>query len=107
MGSDGLYNARSASGTKSASTPDMPSKQGRTSAANRERRLEGEGSYSATRSYNKNLARALTDKRSIERGAEAARKAVEGPEARELRDAEKRGKAGPRSAAKRSVGSRR
>jgi hypothetical protein len=70
------------------------------------RRLEGEGSYSATRSYNKNAARAVADKGSIERGAQAARKAVEGPEGMELREAEKRGKAGPK-AAKRSATARR
>ena len=60
-------------------------------------RVEGEGSYSATRAYNQNLGRALSDKRSIDRGAERARKAVEGPEGPALREAEKRGKAGPRS----------
>lgn len=59
-------------------------------------RVEGEGSYSATRAYNANLARALTDKRSIERGAESARRAVEGSEGPALRKAEKRGKSGPR-----------
>jgi hypothetical protein len=64
--------------------------------------VEGEGSYSATRNYNKNLRRALKDNQSIERGAELARKAVEGPEAAELRAAEQRGKAGPRPATKRS-----
>jgi hypothetical protein len=74
----------------------MPSKQGRTASTSSARRLEGEGSYSATRSYNKNLGGALADKRSIERGAETARKAVEGPEGAELREAEKRGKAGPK-----------
>lgn len=60
-------------------------------------RVEGEGSYSATRAYNRNLARALDDKRSIERGAERARRAVEGSEGPELREAEKRGKSGPAS----------
>jgi hypothetical protein len=57
--------------------------------------VEGEGSYSATRAYNQNLGRALKDKRSIDRGAERARQAVEGPEGPALRDAEKRGKSGP------------
>lgn len=71
-------------------------------ATKSERRVEGEGSYSATRSYNKNLARALSDKQSIARGAEAARKAVEGPEGTALREAEKRGKAGPRAASRRN-----
>jgi hypothetical protein len=61
-------------------------------------RVEGEGSYTATRSYNQNLARALSDKKSIERGAERARKALEGPEGASLREAEKRAKNGPRGA---------
>jgi hypothetical protein len=63
-------------------------------------RVEGEGSYSATRDYNKHLAGALADKKKIERGAETARKAVDGPEGAELRAAEARGKAGPRTSAK-------
>lgn len=64
--------------------------------------VEGEGSYSATRDYNKHLGRALADKKNIERGAEAARKAVAGPEGAELRAAEEKAKAGPRVAAKRT-----
>jgi hypothetical protein len=63
--------------------------------------VEGEGSYSATRAYNRNLKRALTDQKSIERGAEKARRAVEGPERAELRAAEERGRRGPRSAKRR------
>jgi hypothetical protein len=70
------------------------------------RRLEGEGSYSAARSYNQNLSRAVADRRGIARGAEAARKAVEGPEGAQLRKAEKRGKAGPK-ATKRAAAARR
>jgi hypothetical protein len=62
------------------------------------RRLEGEGSYSATRGYNRGLARAVADKSSIERGAERARRAVEGREGPELRAAEERGRRGPRAA---------
>ncbi len=65
-------------------------------------RVEGEGSYSATRDYNKHLGSALGDKKKIERGADAARRAVEGPEGAELRAAEARGKAGPRMSAKRA-----
>lgn len=61
-------------------------------------RVEGEGSYSATRAYNKNLGRALADKKGIEQGEEEALKAVEGPQAAELRAAEAKGKAGPRAA---------
>ncbi len=59
--------------------------------------VEGEGSYTATRNYNKNLAKAVEDKQGIQRGAEQARKAVEGPEGEALRAAEKRAKAGPRA----------
>jgi len=58
-------------------------------------KVEGEGSYSATREYNKHLGRALEDKKGIEQGAEEARKAVEGPEGAALRAAEQKGKAGP------------
>ena len=64
-------------------------------------RVEGEGSYSATRAYNQNLKRALADKKSIARGAESARRAVEGPERAELRAAEERGRRGPRAARRR------
>lgn len=67
----------------------------------RSNQVEGEGSYTGTRSYNKNLGRAAQDKASIASGAERARKAVDGPEGAELREAEKRGKAGPGAAAKR------
>lgn len=63
-------------------------------------RVEGEGSYSATRAYNQNLARALSDKKSIERGAESARRAVEGSEGPALRKAEQRAKSGPRAASR-------
>jgi hypothetical protein len=84
----------------------MPTKQSRVVATRNPKRLEGEGSYSATRAYNKNLLRAVADQRSITRGAEAARKAVEGPEGASLREAEKRGKAGPKGA-KRAPSARR
>jgi glycine oxidase len=93
-------------GTNTAPQAFMPSKQEKTTSTSSARRLEGEGSYSATQSYNKNAARAVADKGSIQRGAEAARKAVEGPEGVELREAEKRGKAGPK-AAKRNATARR
>jgi hypothetical protein len=76
-----------------ANTKNRPAAKGR---------VEGEGSYSATRDYNKHLGSALGDKKQIERGAEAARKAVDGPEAAELRAAEAQGKAGPRAAGKRA-----
>jgi hypothetical protein len=64
-------------------------------------RVEGEGSYSATQAYNRNLKRALTDRKSIARGAEEARRAVEGPERAELRAAEERGRRGPRASKRR------
>jgi len=77
----------------------MQDSKGR-SASSSTPRVEGEGSYSATRAYNKNLRQAIKDDESIKRGADAARKAVEGPEGAELRAAEKKGKAGPRAKAK-------
>jgi hypothetical protein len=65
-------------------------------------KVEGEGSYSATRRYNKNLRAAAADEVGIKRGAKQAREAVEGAEGAELRAAEQRAKAGPRPAAKRA-----
>jgi hypothetical protein len=70
--------------------------------ASSSRKVEGEGSYSATRRYNKHLGQAAADEVGIKRGAQAARKAVEGPEGAELRAAEKKGKAGPRAVTKRT-----
>ena len=64
--------------------------------------LEGEGSYTASRNYNRNLGRAVANKRGIERGADQARKALEGSEGPELRAAEKRAKNGPRTTASRA-----
>jgi len=65
-------------------------------------RVEGEGSYSAARNYQRNVERAVADGEAIERGAEQASQALDGPEGESLRDAEKRGKAGPRAAVKRA-----
>jgi hypothetical protein len=65
-------------------------------------KVEGEGSYSATRRYNKHLGQAVADEVGIKRGAQKAREAVEGPEGAELRAAEQKGKAGPRPASKRT-----
>lgn len=56
--------------------------------------VEGEGSYSATRRYNQHLGDAI-DHGDVEAAADAARRALEGAEAAELAEAEKRGKAGP------------
>ncbi|MEO7036411.1 MAG: hypothetical protein ABI548_20880 [Polyangiaceae bacterium] len=57
--------------------------------------LEGEGSYTATRNYNKHLAEAL-DSGDIEAAADAARRAVEGPEGEELARAAEEAKHGPK-----------
>ena len=65
-------------------------------------KVEGEGSYTATRRYNEHLGRAIADEVSIKRGAKAAQKAVEGPEGPALRAAEQQGKAGPRATGKRT-----
>ncbi len=56
-------------------------------------RLEGEGSYSATRNYNAGLRRALA-KQDTEGLAEKARRALEGPEGPSLKRAESIGKRG-------------
>ena len=57
--------------------------------------LEGEGSYTATRRYNQHLGDAI-DSGDVEAAADAARRALEGPEAKELARAEAEGKAGPK-----------
>ncbi len=79
----------------------MPGMTTRTRKSNGNK-VEGEGSYSATRNYNRHLASALSDERSIRSGAERARRAVEGPEAAALRVAERKAKAGPRPTGKRA-----
>jgi hypothetical protein len=56
--------------------------------------VEGEGSYSGTRDYNQHLERHRKEA-NIDELAEKARKAVEGPESRELERAEQQGKRGP------------
>jgi hypothetical protein len=60
--------------------------------------LEGEGSYSATRRYNKHLGDAVASG-DLEARAEQARRAVEGPEGEELARAAERAKRGPKAAA--------
>jgi hypothetical protein len=55
-------------------------------------RVEGEGSYTATRRYNADLENALRKGHSEEL-AEKARKALEGPDRKELEQAESVGKA--------------
>jgi hypothetical protein len=57
--------------------------------------VEGEGSYTATRKYNRHLAEHLK-KQDVQELAEEAREAVEGEEGEELSAAEEQGKAGPK-----------
>ena len=57
--------------------------------------LEGEGSYTGTREYNKHLQRHQKEA-DVDALADKARKAVEGPEGPELKRAEEQGKRGPR-----------
>lgn len=59
-----------------------------------DKNLEGEGSYTATRQYNKDLAEHQKTA-DVEKLAEEAREALEGEEGEELRQAEERGKRGP------------
>jgi len=59
--------------------------------------LEGEGSYSATRRYNKHLGDAVASG-DLEEGAERARRAVEGPEGPQLKRAAEQAKRGPKAA---------
>jgi hypothetical protein len=60
------------------------------------KKLEGEGSYSATRGYNAGLARHMRTA-DIHGLAEKAAKALEGKEGAELRKAEKAAKRGPQA----------
>lgn len=65
---------------------------------NSEQAIEGEGSYSATRRYNKHLGDAI-ESGELEAGADAARRAVEGAEGAELERAAEQAKRGPKGAA--------
>ncbi len=60
--------------------------------------LEGEGSYSAARRYNRHLGDAVASG-DLEAGAEQARQALAGPEGNELRRAAAEAKKGPKQAA--------
>jgi hypothetical protein len=60
---------------------------------NGDARVEGEGSYEATRRYNAGLQKSVGEGRSSEL-AEAANRALSGPEEKTLRDVEAAGKAG-------------
>ncbi|MEO8668998.1 MAG: hypothetical protein ABI399_10805 [Bauldia sp.] len=56
-------------------------------------RLEGEGSYSGTRAYNK-ATKEFIDTGKVDKAARDARRALDSDEASELAAAEARGKAG-------------
>jgi hypothetical protein len=53
---------------------------------------EGEGSRTAARRYDEAVEKAAKDPEHVKKAAEAARKALEGPEGAKLREAEERGK---------------
>jgi hypothetical protein len=53
---------------------------------------EGEGSRSAARRYNEGATRTAADPQHVKEAAEKAKKALDGPEGKELREAEQRGK---------------
>lgn len=55
------------------------------------RKLEGEGSYTATRAYNEKV-RAFEDSADVAGLAARARQALDGPEGAELKRAEEQGK---------------
>jgi hypothetical protein len=57
-------------------------------------KVEGEGSYSATRNYNQHVAESI-ERGDIHSGAEDALRAVEGPEGKDLKRAEEQAKQGP------------
>jgi hypothetical protein len=58
----------------------------------REDDLQGEGNYDASRRYRKGAEKHARDGESVEKKARDAKKSLEGPEAGELEDAEKKGK---------------
>jgi hypothetical protein len=55
--------------------------------------VQGEGNYDATRRYNEGLSKSV-EKGDSDELAEKAKKALEGPEGEELREAEEIGKQG-------------
>lgn len=63
---------------------------------NADGQLEGEGSYTGTRKYNKHLAE-HQEQHDVAELANEAREALEGEEGEELRRAEQRAKEGPRA----------
>jgi len=68
--------------------------------------VEGEGSYTATRRYNQHLGDAI-DSGDVDAAADAARRAMEGPERAELEQAARQGKAGPKQKARQKPASAR
>jgi hypothetical protein len=65
--------------------------------------VEGEGSYSGTREYNKRTADFI-EKGKVDKAAQEAKRAMESGEADELKSAEEKGKAGdPRGMGKAKV----
>jgi hypothetical protein len=60
------------------------------------KKLEGEGSYTATRGYNSKLRRHAREQ-NVEKLADDARRALEGPERAELESSEKAARKGPRA----------
>jgi hypothetical protein len=61
------------------------------------KKLEGEGSYTGTRGYNKGLAEHVKNA-DVKGLAQKAAKAVDSKEGAALKKAEKQGKAGPKAA---------
>jgi hypothetical protein len=68
-----------------------------TRVVNSSKKLEGEGSYSATRRYNEKLKSHVREQ-DVNKLASDARRALEGPERTTLRKAEKSARKGPRVA---------
>ncbi len=71
-----------------------PKKAAREPPADPELQNEGEGSRSAARRYDQGAAAKAKDPDEVKKAAEAARKALEGKEGDELREAEARAKSG-------------
>ena len=61
--------------------------------AGKDKNLQGEGNYEATRRYDEGVKQSI-QKGNTEELAEKAKKALEGPEGDELRKADEKGKAG-------------
>ena len=77
----------------------MNNSDSKTQEQKSEQALEGEGNYSATRRYNQHLGDAI-ESGDLEAGADAARRAMEGPEAEELLRAAASAKNGPQAKGK-------